>query len=131
MKRLIKESGIRDINNIAKRYKKAKIYFHQDLDGVTTAIAMKNYLEQHGIEVVDAEVIQYGDKEFAIKKPEGEGDVMPVTVNQCLLYILTIMIHKRELKKTPQLVLDIQDQMWKQYLKYCPLKKYFLLTTFF
>jgi single-stranded DNA-specific DHH superfamily exonuclease len=52
MKRLIKESGIRDINKIAKRYKKAKIYFHQDLDGVTTAIAMKNYLEQNGIEVV-------------------------------------------------------------------------------
>ncbi len=81
MKRLIKESGIRDINNIAKRYKKAKIYFHQDLDGVTTALAMKNYLEQNGIEVVDAEVIQYGAKEFAIKKPEGEGDVMPVLVD--------------------------------------------------
>ncbi len=29
---------------------------HQDLDGVTTALAMKNYLEQQGIEVVDAEV---------------------------------------------------------------------------
>ena len=81
MKRLIKESGIRDINNIAKRYKKAKIYFHQDLDGVTTALAMKDYLEQHGIQVVDAEVIQYGAKEFAIKKPEGEGDVMPVLVD--------------------------------------------------
>ena len=48
-KKLILESGIRDIKNIAKRYKKAKIYFHQDLDGVTTAIAMKNYLEQNGI----------------------------------------------------------------------------------
>ena len=81
MKRLIKESGIRDINKIAKRYKKAKIYFHQDLDGVTTAIAMKNYLEQNGIEVVDAEVIQYGSKEFAVKKPEGEGDIMPVLVD--------------------------------------------------
>ena len=81
MKRLIKESGIRDINNIAKRYKKAKIYFHQDLDGVTTALAMKNYLEQQGIQVVDSEIIQYGDKEFAIKKPEGEGDVMPVLVD--------------------------------------------------
>jgi hypothetical protein len=78
---LIKESGIRDIKNIAKRYKKAKIYFHQDLDGVTTAIAMKNYLEQNGINVVDCEVIQYGTKEFAIKKPEGEGDVMPVLVD--------------------------------------------------
>jgi hypothetical protein len=49
MRKLIKESGIRDINNIAKRYKKAKIYFHQDLDGVTTALAMKNYLGQQGI----------------------------------------------------------------------------------
>jgi len=78
---VLAESGLRDIKNIAKRYKKAKIYFHQDLDGVTTAIAMKNYLEQNGIEVVDAEVIQYGDKEFAIKKPEGSGDVMPVLVD--------------------------------------------------
>jgi hypothetical protein len=81
MKRLIKESGIRDINLLAKRYKKAKIYFHQDLDGVTTAIAMKNYLEQNGINVVDAEIIQYGDKEFGIKKPEGSGEVMPVLVD--------------------------------------------------
>jgi len=78
---LLKESGIRDINDIAKRYKKAKIYFHQDLDGVTTALAMKNYLEQYGIKTVDSEVIQYGAKEFAIKKPEGSGDVMPVLVD--------------------------------------------------
>jgi hypothetical protein len=81
MKKLLKESGIRDINNIAKRYKKAKIYFHQDLDGVTTAIAMKHYLEQNNIKVVDAEVIQYGSKEFAIKKPEGGGEIMPVLVD--------------------------------------------------
>jgi hypothetical protein len=81
LKMLIKESGIRDINDIAKRYPKAKIYFHQDLDGVTTAIAMKNYLEQNGIDVVDCEVIQYGSKEFAIKKPEGEGNIMPVLVD--------------------------------------------------
>jgi hypothetical protein len=81
LKKLLKESGIRDINNIKKRYKKAKIYFHIDLDGITTAIAMKKYLENQGIQVVDAEVIQYGDKEFAIKKPEGQGDVMPVLVD--------------------------------------------------
>lgn len=80
-RRLLKESGIRDINNIAKRYQKAKIYFHLDLDGVTTALAMKNYLEQNGIQVVDAEPIQYGAKEFAVKKVEGEGDVMPVLVD--------------------------------------------------
>jgi hypothetical protein len=82
---LLIESGIRGIKELAKRYKKAKIYFHQDLDGVTTAIAMKNYLEQNGIEVVDAEVIQYGAKEFAIRKPELEdearGEIMPVLVD--------------------------------------------------
>jgi hypothetical protein len=78
---LILESGIRGIKELAKRYPKAKIYFHQDLDGVTTALGMKNYLEQHGIKVVDAEVIQYGDKEFAIKKPEASGDIMPVLVD--------------------------------------------------
>jgi hypothetical protein len=81
LKMLIKESGIRGINDIAKRYKEAKIYFHQDLDGVTTAIAMKNYLKENGIDVVDCEVIQYGTKEFAIKKPEGEGNIMPVLVD--------------------------------------------------
>jgi hypothetical protein len=78
---LILESGIRGIKELARRYPKAKIYFHQDLDGVTTALGMKNYLEQNGIKVVDAEVIQYGDKEFAIKKPEATGDIMPVLVD--------------------------------------------------
>ncbi len=81
IKRIINESGIRDINKIADRYQKAKIYFHQDLDGVTTAIAMKEYLKQYGIDTVDCEVIQYGDKEWSIKKPEGSGDVMPVLVD--------------------------------------------------
>ena len=81
MKKLLTESGLRDINNLKKRYKKAKIYFHQDLDGVTTALAMKHYLENNGIEVVDTEVIQYGDKEFAIKKLDANGDTMPVLVD--------------------------------------------------
>ncbi len=40
MRKLIKESGLRDISALRKRYPKAEIYFHQDLDGVTTAIAM-------------------------------------------------------------------------------------------
>ena len=53
---LINEGGVRDINKLSKRYDKAKIYFHQDLDGVTTALAMKNYLEDNGIEVVDSEM---------------------------------------------------------------------------
>jgi hypothetical protein len=81
MKKLIKESGLRDIKDLAKRYPKAKIYFHQDLDGVTTAIAMREYLESNGIKVVGSEVIQYGDKEFAVKKQDATGDTMPVLVD--------------------------------------------------
>jgi hypothetical protein len=81
MKRILKETGIRDISALRKRYPKAEIYFHQDLDGVTTAIAMKKYLEDNGIEVVGAHIIQYGDKEFAVKKNDAQGDVMPVLVD--------------------------------------------------
>ena len=81
MKKLLKESGLREINVLAKRYPKAKIYFHQDLDGVATAIAMKKYLEDNGIKVVDSEIIQYGDKEFSVKKLDANGDIMPVLVD--------------------------------------------------
>jgi len=51
------------------------------IDGVTTALATKNYLESNGIKVVDAEIIQYGDKEFAVKKTDAKGDTMPVLVD--------------------------------------------------
>ena len=78
---LLNEGGLRNIRDLSNRYDKAKIYFHQDLDGVTTALAMKNYLENNGIKVVDAEIIQYGDKEFSIKKPSASGDIMPVLVD--------------------------------------------------
>lgn len=81
MKKIILETGIRNIRVIANRYPKAEIYFHQDLDGVTTAIAMKKYLEDNGIKVVDAHIIQYGDKEFAVKKNDALGDTMPVLVD--------------------------------------------------
>ncbi len=81
MKKLIVESGLREINALAKRYPKAEIYFHQDLDGVTTAIAMKHYLESNGIKFVDAHIIQYGDKEFSVKKNDAKGDIMPVLVD--------------------------------------------------
>jgi hypothetical protein len=80
-KKILLETGLRNIRDLSKRYDKAKIYFHQDLDGVTTALAMKKYLEDNGINVVDAEIIQYGDKEFAIKKPMARGDIMPVLVD--------------------------------------------------
>jgi hypothetical protein len=81
MKKLLKETGIRDISTLKKRYSKAEIYFHQDLDGVTTAIAMKKYLEDNGIDVVGAHIIQYGDKEFSVKKNDATGDIMPVLVD--------------------------------------------------
>ena len=81
MKKLLTEGGIRNINELSKRYNKAKIYFHMDLDGVTTALAMKKYLEDNGIKVVDAEVIQYGDKEFSVRKADAQGEVMPVLVD--------------------------------------------------
>ena len=81
MKRIISETGLRNIKALQKRYQKAEIYFHQDLDGVTTAIAMKKYLEDNGIDVVGAHIIQYGDKEFSVKKNDAQGDVMPVLVD--------------------------------------------------
>ena len=81
MNKIISESGLRDISALRKRYPKAEIYFHQDLDGVTTAIAMKKYLENNGIDVVGAHVIQYGEKEFAVKKNDASGDTMPVLVD--------------------------------------------------
>ena len=100
MKKILNETGLRNIKDLADRYKKAKIYFHQDLDGVTTALAMKNYLENNGIEVVDSEIIQYGDKEFAVKKQDAQGDTMPVLlishmVNLCLWFIQTTTIVRR------------------------------------
>ena len=78
---LLVETGIPNINELSDRYSKAEIYFHQDLDGVVTAIAMKNYLENYGIDVIAAHVIQYGDKEFSVKKPQALGEVMPVLVD--------------------------------------------------
>ena len=40
------------------------------LDGVSSAIAIKNYLERYGIKIIDTHVIQYGDKEYAVPKPK-------------------------------------------------------------
>jgi len=80
-KSLITESGIQDIKKLAKRYPKAQIYFHLDLDGVVSAIAMREYLQKYGIDVIGYKTIQYGDKEFALVKPDASEDVMPVLVD--------------------------------------------------
>ena len=81
MRKILKETGLRNISALRERYPKAEIYFHLDLDGVTTAIAMKKYLEDNGIKVVGAHTIQYGDKEFSVKKNDAQGDTMPVLVD--------------------------------------------------
>jgi hypothetical protein len=75
----LNESGIRDIKKIAKKWNKANIYFHVDLDGVTSAIAMKKYLEQYGIKTTKFHTIQYGEKEYDLVKPEK--DALPVLVD--------------------------------------------------
>ena len=62
-------SGIQHIKTLAKRFRSATIYFHQDLDGVTSAIAMREYLKQYGILTSSAFAINYGDSEFSIPKP--------------------------------------------------------------
>ncbi|OQB40848.1 MAG: hypothetical protein BWY04_01167 [candidate division CPR1 bacterium ADurb.Bin160] len=62
------ETGLRDITKLASSYKEAEIYFHMDLDGVTSAIAIKEYLKRYGIKTIAAHVIQYGEKEYAITK---------------------------------------------------------------
>lgn len=62
------EVGLRDISKFAKLHKTAEIYFHKDLDGVTSALAMKEFLKNYyQIETVDCHIIQYGGLEYAIK----------------------------------------------------------------
>lgn len=65
---LNEEVGLKNISKIAKLHKTAEIYFHKDLDGVTSAIAMKEFLKNYyQIETVDCHIIQYGGLEYAIK----------------------------------------------------------------
>lgn len=76
---ILQESGVQNMRAIAKQYKKAKIFFHKDLDGVTSAVAMKKYLEDNKIKVIDAEPIQYGGEEYTVKKTKP--DVLNVLVD--------------------------------------------------
>lgn len=64
------ESGLRNIRDLVKGYKEAEVYFHIDLDGVTSAIGIKNYLKGYGVKVIAAHPIQYGGKEYAIPMPK-------------------------------------------------------------
>lgn len=71
------ESGIRNIKKLIKDHLKTgsntfEIWMHIDLDGLTSCLAMKGYLERYGMKMIDAHKIQYGNMEFAIKnkKPD-------------------------------------------------------------
>ncbi len=60
-----------DISNVVSGNRKCEIYFHKDLDGVTSALAMKQILwSQYRIECVDCHTIQYGGLEFAVQQPK-------------------------------------------------------------
>jgi len=63
---LIKESGLKNINKLREEFDKVMIVFHQDLDGVVSALGMKSYFERYGFKVIGAQVIQYGDKEWSL-----------------------------------------------------------------
>jgi len=66
----LNESGIRGMKEFAKNYKNAEIYFHIDLDGVTSAIGIKAYVEDYGIKVTKVHTMQYGDMEFNATIPK-------------------------------------------------------------
>ena len=76
MRKLIKESGIRDINKLKKMFNDVVIVTHQDLDGIVSAIGMKHYFENQGFNVIDAQIIQYGDKEWSLKKSDPDKKIL-------------------------------------------------------
>ena len=75
----LNESGIRDIKKLKKQFDQAEIYFHMDLDGIASAVGMKEYLKNSGFKVIGAYHIQYGGKEYAV--PKGKKGVMKVLVD--------------------------------------------------
>ena len=76
MKRIIKESGIRNINKLKKEFNDVIIVTHQDLDGVISAIGMKHYFENQGFNVIGVQIIQYGDKEWSLKKSDPDKKIL-------------------------------------------------------
>ena len=74
------EVGLRNLKKIIDGHKTCEIYFHKDLDGVASAICMKQFLKTYyDIDCVDAHIIQYGGLEFAVKN--GEPGTLKVLVD--------------------------------------------------
>ncbi len=68
-------ANMKDVSNIVSGSRSCELYFHKDLDGVTSALAMKQILKgQYQIETVDCHTIQYGGLEFAVQLPK-EGNL--------------------------------------------------------
>lgn len=70
---LNEEVGLRNISKLISSHKlehgnNFEIWFHQDLDGVTSAVAMKSYIERYGMNMVDCHITQYGGMEYAIRQ---------------------------------------------------------------
>jgi len=74
------EVGFRHLRELAGKYRTAEIYFHQDLDGVCSALAMRHFLKMHyGIGLADTHIIQYGGLEYAVKHTKE--DNLPIIVD--------------------------------------------------
>ncbi len=62
------EVGFKNLKKIAAEHKSMEIWFHKDLDGVASALALKEFLRTYyQIETVDCHIIQYGGLEYAVK----------------------------------------------------------------
>lgn len=74
------EVGIRRLKTLIKGYKTSEIYFHMDLDGVTSAICIRDFFKTYyNIELDDAHIIQYGGIEYAVKNHKPEN--LPILVD--------------------------------------------------
>lgn len=78
---ILEESGLQNINKLAEKYKKCVIYYHQDMDGVASAISIREYLKSYGIQIVGAEWTQYGPRTFANDIKPWADDTMMVLVD--------------------------------------------------
>jgi hypothetical protein len=76
---IMKESGLYNIKNLKEFYKYAIIYYHQDFDGITSAIAMREYLKRQGYKVLSTRTIQYNSKEFTQNTIENELEELNIT----------------------------------------------------
>jgi len=76
------EVGIRNLKNIAKKYKTCEIFFHKDLDGVACALCMKEFLNNfYDIKMKNCYQIQYGGLQYATKHADMSPDNLPIIVD--------------------------------------------------